>query len=75
MGHGTSNLGHTTPSTNTQVPEIKRKSEEKGRETIRGVKKLLRKKHTIEESGHMILISNLWPLLRFFSGASDTPRT
>lgn len=74
-GHGTSNLGHNTPSTNTQVPEIKRKSEEKGWETIRGVKKLLRKKHTTEERGHMILISNPWLLSRFFSGASDTPGT
>lgn len=48
---GTSNLGDTTPSTNTQqqVPEIKRKSEEKGWKTIRGVKELLRKKHTTGE--------------------------
>lgn len=36
------------------------------------MKKLLRKKHTTEESGHMILISNPWLLSRFFSGASDT---
>lgn len=69
-------MGDTTPSTNTQqqVPEMKRKSEEKGWKTIRGVKELLRRKHTTGERD-MILVSNRGPSLGVLSGASDTPGT
>lgn len=53
--HSSGSSGNTISlHTEQQVPEVKRRSEEKGGKTIRRVKELLRKKQTTRERGHTV---------------------